>query len=126
MSTFIVGLDENNVYRLERRMLTPEQCRAARGWLDWSQNVLASKAHVSLSTVRDFEKGRRQPISNNLVAIREALVAGGIWFTEDGIRGASAGSGRTTSSVHEIAQRGGEGSSPGAAAPPRQKARKAR
>ena len=39
--------------------LTPEQCRAARAWLDWSQNDLADAANISLSTVRDFEKGRR-------------------------------------------------------------------
>lgn len=58
--------------------LTPEQCRAARGWLDWSQENLAAAAHVSLSTVRDFEKGRRTPIANNLTAIRAALETAGI------------------------------------------------
>ena len=59
-------------------MLTPEQSRAARGWLDWSQQDLADRAHVSLSTVRDFEKGRRSPIANNLDAIQRAINAGGI------------------------------------------------
>lgn len=59
-------------------MLTPEQCRAARGWLDWSQDDLAKLAHVSLSTVRDFEKGRRTPIANNLDALRRAIDAAGI------------------------------------------------
>lgn len=60
--------------------LTPEQCRAARGWLDWSQNDLAAAANVSQSTVRDFEKGRRIPIANNLEAIRAALEARGLGF----------------------------------------------
>ena len=59
-------------------MLTPEQSRAARGWLDWSQQDLADRAHVSLSTVRDFEKGRRSPIANNLDALRRAINAAGV------------------------------------------------
>ncbi len=67
-------------------MLAPEQCRAARGWLDWRQEDLAAKAEVSLSTVRDFEKGRRVPVRNNLLAIRRALEQSGITFTFDGER----------------------------------------
>jgi len=59
-------------------MLSPEQSRAARGWLDWSQDELAKRANVSLSTVRDFEKGRRIPIANNLDALRRAIEAGGV------------------------------------------------
>lgn len=59
-------------------MLTPEQSRAARGWLNWTQDDLAKRANVSLSTIRDFEKGRRIPIGNNLDAIRRALEAGGV------------------------------------------------
>ena len=50
--------------------MTPEQSRAARGWLDISQSDLAELANVSLSTVRDFEKGRRKPIDNNLNAMK--------------------------------------------------------
>lgn len=59
-------------------MLSPEQSRAARGWLDWSQDDLAKRANVSLSTVRDFEKGRRTPIGNNLQAIERAITEAGV------------------------------------------------
>lgn len=59
-------------------MLTPEQSRAARGWLDWSQDDLAKRAQVSLSTVRDFEKGRRTPIANNLGAMQKAIAGAGV------------------------------------------------
>jgi transcriptional regulator with XRE-family HTH domain len=64
-------------------MLSPAQCRAARGWLDWSQEELAKLAKVSLSTVRDFEKGRRTPIANNIDAITRALERAGVRLTHD-------------------------------------------
>ena len=63
--------------------MTPEQCRAARAWLNISQDDLATAAHVGASTVRDFEAGRRTPIANNLAAMRAALEAKGIAFVED-------------------------------------------
>lgn len=64
-------------------MLTPEQSRAARGWLDWSQEDLAKRANVSLSTVRDFEKGRRTPIANNLDGMQRAIEAAGVRLLSD-------------------------------------------
>ena len=59
-------------------MLAPQQSRAARGWLGWSQEDLAKRAAVSLSTVRDFEKGRRTPIANNIKAIQTAIEGEGV------------------------------------------------
>lgn len=61
-------------------MVSPEQSRAARGWLDWSQQELARRANTSMSTIRDFEKGRRMPIKNNLEAIRMSFESAGITF----------------------------------------------
>jgi ribosome-binding protein aMBF1 (putative translation factor) len=60
--------------------MSPEQCRAARAWLNWSQDDLAAKAKVSNSTLRDFEAGRRVPILNNLMAIKRALEEAGTEF----------------------------------------------
>ena len=67
-------------------MIFPEQSRAARGWLDWSQQDLATRAKVAVSTVRDFEKGRHTPILNNLEGMRDAFASAGILMqgTEDG------------------------------------------
>lgn len=65
-------------------MITKEQCRAARGLLDWSQGRLAEAANVGLSTVRQFEGGARQPIANNLNAIRAAFEQAGVTFLADG------------------------------------------
>ena len=62
--------------------MNPDQSRAARGLLDWSQAELAARSNLSESTVRDFEKGRRVPSINNLAAIRRALEAAGVEFIE--------------------------------------------
>jgi transcriptional regulator with XRE-family HTH domain len=66
--------------------MSPEQCRAARGWLEWTQQELARRARVGLSTVRDFEKGERIPIPNNLAAMRRAIETAGVrlLFRPDG------------------------------------------
>jgi hypothetical protein len=44
------------------------------------------KANVGLSTVRDFEAARRQPIANNIDAMRRALEGAGVrlLFNDDG------------------------------------------
>jgi transcriptional regulator with XRE-family HTH domain len=62
--------------------MTPDQSRAARGLLDWSQAELAVRSNLSESTIRDFEKGRRVPSINNLAAIRRALEAAGVEFID--------------------------------------------
>ena len=66
--------------------MTPEQSRAARGWLGWSQGELAKRANVSLSTVYEFEKGQRTPTANNLGAMRRVIEAAGLQlvFSKDG------------------------------------------
>jgi DNA-binding transcriptional regulator YiaG len=74
-------LDEINCHRYLEGM-TPAQCRAARGFLDISQPELAKAASVGVSTVRDFEAGRRAPMLQNLKAIQAALEACGIGFVD--------------------------------------------
>lgn len=60
--------------------IIPAQCRSARAWLEWSQTELAEKAKVGLSTVKDFENGKRTPIQATLGAMRSVLEAEGIGF----------------------------------------------
>ncbi len=64
--------------------LGPEDVRAARAFLQWSQGDLAKAAGVSVSTIAEFEKGSRTPIANNLAAIRSVLEAAGVRFTPAG------------------------------------------
>jgi DNA-binding XRE family transcriptional regulator len=61
--------------------MTPEQCRSARAWLAWSQDDLAKAAHVGLSTVKDFENGKRTPIPSTQTAMRVVLEREGIGFS---------------------------------------------
>jgi transcriptional regulator with XRE-family HTH domain len=62
-------------------MLTPEQCRAARALLKWSQTQLAEKADLALSTIKDFEAERRTPHASNLSHIEKVLNTAGVEFT---------------------------------------------
>src|SRR5690242_401578 len=66
-----------------RRMITPAQLRAARALLDWSQQELARRAGLGLSTVRDFEAGRRLPTVASLDALHRVLTAAEIEFILD-------------------------------------------
>jgi transcriptional regulator with XRE-family HTH domain len=70
--------------------MSPQQSRAARAWLGWSQLELAKRAGVSLSTVQDFERGQRTPIANNIAAMRRTIEAAGIRLVFDK-NGAAAG-----------------------------------
>jgi|SRR5687768_910592 transcriptional regulator with XRE-family HTH domain len=58
--------------------LMPQQCRAARGLLDWTQEELAERAGVSRSTVRGFENGQHELHRGSAAVIRGALEAAGV------------------------------------------------
>ncbi|MBN8872856.1 MAG: helix-turn-helix transcriptional regulator [Rhodospirillales bacterium] len=59
------------------------QCRAGRGLVNWSQERLAEAAEVSVTALRNFERGATQPMRRNLAALRAALEAGGVEFIEE-------------------------------------------
>jgi transcriptional regulator with XRE-family HTH domain len=58
--------------------ITPEQCRAARALLGWSQEQLAENADVHHATISDFEKGKRSISATTQAAIVAALTGAGV------------------------------------------------
>ena len=58
--------------------MTPNQSRAARALFGWKHEQLAHAAGVSLSVIKFFETGRRNP--NSLAAIQRAIENAGIEF----------------------------------------------
>jgi hypothetical protein len=64
--------------------ITPQESRAARGLLAWSQTQLAQASLVGLSTVRNFEAELRETTIANLAAIRGAFEKAGVVFETDG------------------------------------------
>jgi len=58
--------------------LRAEQCRAARGLLNWTQDRLAGVAGVSRSTVRDFESHRHELHPGTEAALIRALEDAGV------------------------------------------------
>ncbi len=67
--------------------ISPAQCRAARGLLDWTQGALAKKVGVALRTIQDFENGRRTPLAIVRSSIKQAFEDAGIEFLpKEGLR----------------------------------------
>lgn len=60
--------------------ITPAQCRAARGLLNWSQGRLATEARICRATVTYFESEQRSVLDQSISAMRMALETGGILF----------------------------------------------
>ena len=75
MATKKVASDEKIWYGLG--MMAPEQCRAARAWLGISQQDLATRARVGLSTVKALERGGKL-IPATIDAIQRAIEQAGI------------------------------------------------
>jgi transcriptional regulator with XRE-family HTH domain len=46
--------------------MTPNQCRAARVYLNWNQRELCEKAGISLTRLCDFER-ERKPVSKETI-----------------------------------------------------------
>lgn len=65
---------------MNKPIIVPAQIRAARAMLEWSQEELAEKAEVSLSTVRDVESQRRPLDTSAAADIHRTLENAGVIF----------------------------------------------
>jgi transcriptional regulator with XRE-family HTH domain len=54
-------------------MLTPREIKAARVYLDWTQDDLADRSNLSVATVRNIESGVGVPSSKSIEALDRAL-----------------------------------------------------
>jgi transcriptional regulator with XRE-family HTH domain len=70
-------------------LISVEQLRAARGLLGWSQTELASRAGLSLPTVKRLEGGFGPKVSDEArLRLREAIEAAGVELIEENGGGA--------------------------------------
>jgi predicted transcriptional regulator len=64
-------------------MITPEQCRAGRGLLGWSQQELADEAGVGVVTVHQLEAGTSEPRRATLLVVRRAFEKAGVELIDE-------------------------------------------
>ncbi|OSI67452.1 hypothetical protein BSZ21_17535 [Bradyrhizobium canariense] len=60
--------------------MTAKQFKAARAWLDLSQQDLATETLVGRRAIQEFELGNRDPQPRTLRDLREALEKRGVKF----------------------------------------------
>jgi transcriptional regulator with XRE-family HTH domain len=64
-------------------MITPSQCRAARGLLDWTQQELADAARIGVATVRLFEGDVGESRHATVAMLRQAFELAGVEFIDE-------------------------------------------
>ena len=75
-------------------MITPAQCRAARGLLKWKQTDLAEWSGVGTLAINKFEGGKTAPHTATLKVLKETFEkAGVIFIAENEATEANAGAG---------------------------------
>src|ERR1700761_7454237 len=63
---------------VSKMAITPEQCRAARALLGWSQDDLERTSGVSKKTIAEFEREAQIPYDKTLRELETALRASGV------------------------------------------------
>src|SRR3954447_5621838 len=73
-------------------MMLPEQVRAARALLGWSQAALAARAGISTTALNNIENEKADPKLSTMIALRRVVEAAGVEVRADGSVRLSAGS----------------------------------
>jgi transcriptional regulator with XRE-family HTH domain len=63
-------------------MITPEQIKAARKLLGWSQMTLALESNLAQTTIGSIETGKKSPSTVTLGTIQSAFEKAGVEFPE--------------------------------------------
>ena len=63
-------------------MISPAQCRAARGLLKWSQRDLAKDAGIAQLTVVNFENEKTAPHNATSTVLQQAFESAGVEFID--------------------------------------------
>lgn len=71
--------------RVLKELLTPAQVRAARAWLNWSQEDLSERSGVSQKSIARYEQERCVAYANTLAKLRQAFECAGVAFEFDGM-----------------------------------------
>lgn len=69
-------------------VISRDQCRAARAFVEWTQDRLAEASGVAKKTIADFETGKRTPYDRTISDIQRALEAAGLEFIPENGGGA--------------------------------------
>ncbi|MBZ9909205.1 helix-turn-helix transcriptional regulator [Mesorhizobium sp. BR115XR7A] len=64
--------------------MTPDQCRAGRALIKWTQQQLADAAGIGIATLTLFESGSTDPRPATIQVLQRALVDAGIVLLGDG------------------------------------------
>jgi predicted transcriptional regulator len=64
-------------------MITPAQCRAARGLIGWSQQDLAKNAGVGTVAVHQLESGTSRPRHATFDVVKRAFETAGVEFIDE-------------------------------------------
>ena len=65
-------------------MITPAQCRAARGLLKWTQEDLAERSGVGSLAIFKFEASKTSPHNATLKALKDSFEKAGVVFIAAG------------------------------------------
>ena len=65
---------------LQEPLMVPNQCRAARGLLKWTQPRLAEESGVGLSTINRYENETRSPRKTAVIRLKTTFERAGVRF----------------------------------------------